>query len=188
MPSLFVCYPVCVFLVVRLFSFVPWSTPPGWFSGEHVRLMTWWLLVSSVFLPLTSAEACEKSSQWLWKESCVSTGGRKPGNTLALKVVLNQNTTNNIVPRYRSSIRVKVKYQGHIFQKMAFVVVCYAKQVIVLPQQIKCLSRIYWIYVCWFGYKILLNFVTNSSYSFSAIVFKVCRYIGQVLKLCKIQF
>ena len=24
--------------------------------------------------PLISAEACEKSSRWLWKESCVSTG------------------------------------------------------------------------------------------------------------------
>ena len=40
--------------------------------------MTWWLWVwflveakffSGVFLPLTSAEACEKSSQWLWKEN-----------------------------------------------------------------------------------------------------------------------
>ena len=29
----------------------------------------------------TSVEACEKSSRWLWKESCVSTGVRKPGNT-----------------------------------------------------------------------------------------------------------
>ena len=33
--------------------------------------------------PLTSAEACEKSSQWLWKESCVSTGVRRPGNACA---------------------------------------------------------------------------------------------------------
>ena len=30
-----------------------------------------------VFSPLTSAEACEKSSRWLWKDSCVSTGVRK---------------------------------------------------------------------------------------------------------------
>ena len=50
--------------------------PPGWLSGERVRLMTWWLgvrstveatFLSGVFLPLTSAEACEKSSRWLWK-------------------------------------------------------------------------------------------------------------------------
>ena len=34
-----------------------------------------------VFSPLTSAEACEKSSRWLWKESCVSTGVKKPENT-----------------------------------------------------------------------------------------------------------
>ena len=42
-----------------------------WLSGEHVGLMTWWLWVqylveanflSGVFSPLTSAEACEKSS------------------------------------------------------------------------------------------------------------------------------
>ena len=53
---------------------------------------------------LTSAEACEKNKRWLWKESCISTGVRKPGNmcvtnrhdtTLAGKVVLNliQSTT-----------------------------------------------------------------------------------------------
>ena len=50
---------------------------PGWLSGERVGLITWWLRVrspveetflSGVFSPLTSAEACEKSSQWLWKE------------------------------------------------------------------------------------------------------------------------
>ena len=66
--------------------------PPGWLSGERVGLMTWWLRVrspveatflSGVFSPLTSAEACEKGSRWLWKESCVSTGVRKPGNTYA---------------------------------------------------------------------------------------------------------
>ena len=53
------------------------SNPPGWLSGERVGLMTWWLRVrspveatflSGVFSPLTSAEACEKSSRWLWKE------------------------------------------------------------------------------------------------------------------------
>ena len=38
--------------------------------------------LSGVFSPLTS-EACEKSSLWLWIESRVSTGVRKPGNTCA---------------------------------------------------------------------------------------------------------
>ena len=67
-------------------------SPPGWLSGEHVGLMTWWLrvldpvaakILSGVFSPLTSAEACEKSSQWLWKEICVSTGVRNLGNMCA---------------------------------------------------------------------------------------------------------
>ena len=70
---------------------------PGWLSGERVGLMTWWLgvrdaveanFLSDVFLPLTSAEACEKSSQWLWKESCVSTGVRKPGSTCVLQTAM----------------------------------------------------------------------------------------------------
>ena len=39
-------------------------------------------VIFGIFLLLTS-EACEKSSQWLWKESCVSTGVRMPGNTCA---------------------------------------------------------------------------------------------------------
>ena len=34
--------------------------------------------LQSVFSPLTSAEAFEKSSRWLWKESCVSIGVREP--------------------------------------------------------------------------------------------------------------
>ena len=68
------------------------QAPPGWLSGERVGLTTWWLRVrspveatfpSGVFSPLTSAEACEKSSRWLWKEICVSTGVRKPDNTYA---------------------------------------------------------------------------------------------------------
>ena len=62
------------------------------FCHEHVRLMTWWLQVRDlvevkflygIFLPLISAEACEKSSRWLLKEIRVSTGVRKPGNTCA---------------------------------------------------------------------------------------------------------
>ena len=65
--------------------------PYGWLSVERVGLMTWWLCVrypveanflSGVFFTLIS-ERCEKSSLWLWKESFVSTGVRKPGNTCA---------------------------------------------------------------------------------------------------------
>ena len=50
-----------------------------------------------------SAEACEKSSLWLWKESCACTGVRKPGNmcvtdrhdmTLTVKPALSPSTTN----------------------------------------------------------------------------------------------
>ena len=53
------------------------TAPPGWLSGERVGFISWWLGVGSpvevtslsgVFLPLTSAEACKKSSRWLWKE------------------------------------------------------------------------------------------------------------------------
>ena len=66
----------------KIFTFVaerfhhPSGAPPEWLSGERVGVMTWWLRVrspveatflSSVFLPLTSAEACEKSSRWLSK-------------------------------------------------------------------------------------------------------------------------
>ena len=54
--------------------------PARWLSGERVELMTSWLwfrspaeatFLSGVFLPLPSAEACEKSSWWLWKEKVV---------------------------------------------------------------------------------------------------------------------
>ena len=55
--------------------------------------------LSSVCSSLTS-EACEKSSQWLWKESCVITGVRKHicitdrhDMTLAVTVAFNLNTT-----------------------------------------------------------------------------------------------
>ena len=60
---------------LRKVNLIP--APPGWLSGERVGLMTWWLgvrfpdeanFLSGVFSPLTSAEACEKSSRWLWKE------------------------------------------------------------------------------------------------------------------------
>ena len=38
-------------------------------------------ILFGVFSPLSSDDACKKSSMWLWKESCASTGVRKPGNT-----------------------------------------------------------------------------------------------------------
>ena len=59
---------------------------PGWLSGERVGLMTWFL--SGVFSRLTSAEACGKSSWWLWKESCVNAGVRKPRNTCASQIAM----------------------------------------------------------------------------------------------------
>ena len=39
--------------------------------------------LSGVFSPVTSAEACQKISQWPLKESCVTTGVRKPGYDLS---------------------------------------------------------------------------------------------------------
>ena len=67
----------------------------GWLSGERVGLMTWWCefveanFLSGVFSPLNSAEACEKSSRWLWKKkSSVSTGVRKSGNTCASPIAM----------------------------------------------------------------------------------------------------
>ena len=83
--------------------------PPGWLSGEHVGLMSWWLWVrslveatflSGVFPPLTSAEACEKSSQWLLKRKVVLVLVWESQETqwydLSVKVALNPNTTNQI--------------------------------------------------------------------------------------------
>ena len=87
--------------------------PPRWLSGEHIRLMTWWLYVrspvevnflSGIFSPLASAEACEKSSRWLSKEKLCYYWCEKARKhmfvtihhdmTLAVKVALNHNTTN----------------------------------------------------------------------------------------------
>ena len=64
--------------------------------------------LSGKFSPLTSAEACEKSSRGFGKKS-VRTGVGKPGNicvtdhhdmTLAVKVALNPNTTNQIICQF----------------------------------------------------------------------------------------
>ena len=96
-------------------TFLAQFTPPGWLSGEHVRLVFWWLWVrspfkanflSGKFLPLTSVEACEKSNRWPWKEKLVSTGLIKSGNmcvinchniTVTVKVASDRNTTNQIL-------------------------------------------------------------------------------------------
>ena len=81
---------VQIFVVSVINPFPNILAPPGWLSGKHVELVTWWLrvrypveanLISSVFSPLTSAKTSEKSSWWLLKESCVSTGVRKQRNT-----------------------------------------------------------------------------------------------------------
>ena len=66
----------------------------GWLHAERGGHMTWWLRVQypveanvlfGLFSPLTSAEACEKSSRLLWKERCVSTSVRKLGSTWATR-------------------------------------------------------------------------------------------------------
>ena len=49
-----------------------------WLSDERVGFMTWWFdfetrLRQNFFPALTSAEACEKSHRWFWKEICLST-------------------------------------------------------------------------------------------------------------------
>ena len=92
---------VCPFLRLPICLFV--CALPGWLSGkrglgsgDRVGLMTWWLWVGSpieanflsgIFSPLTSEEACEKSSCGFRKKSCVSSGVssgvRKSGSTLA---------------------------------------------------------------------------------------------------------
>ena len=91
------------------------NASPGWLICERGGLMTWWLRVrspveatflSGMFSPLTSAGTCEKStcSRWLWKEKlckywCEKTRKRicvtnRHDMTLAVKVALNPNTTN----------------------------------------------------------------------------------------------
>ena len=101
------------FFKTRLISFLYQQlAPPRWLSGEHVGLMTWWLWVrspveatflSGVFSPLTSAGVCEESSRWLWKEKLCLYWYEKARKhiyvtdshmTLAVKVALNRNTTN----------------------------------------------------------------------------------------------
>ena len=59
-----------------------WSTCLTHDLVDVSLIPSWGKLFSGILSPLTT-EACEKSSRWLWKESCVSTGVRKPGNTCA---------------------------------------------------------------------------------------------------------
>ena len=63
---------------------------PGWLTGEHVGLMTWWLRVrssveatflSGVFRVSPLQKHVRKVVGGFGKKSCVSTGVRKPGNT-----------------------------------------------------------------------------------------------------------
>ena len=71
-------------------------------KGLNTSLITVWTLLIChlhiVFSPLTSAEACEKSSRWLWKDKlcwkhiCITD---HHDMTLAGKVALNPNTTNH---------------------------------------------------------------------------------------------
>ena len=112
------CYLICTGMhkftqnwrANTMFSRVYLSVRPSQIRSVHISVpcpggsvvsvsdsMTWWLWVSSpaqtnifssIFSALTSAEACEKSSRWLWKESCVSTGVRKPRNTCASLTVM----------------------------------------------------------------------------------------------------
>ena len=72
--------------------------------GHLVRSPVEATFLSGVFSPLTSAEACEKSSWWLWKERLCQYWCEKASKqicvtgrhdmTLAVKVALNPNTTN----------------------------------------------------------------------------------------------
>ena len=63
-------------LVSYIFSSAVFGENPRYCLGVLVEAN----FLSGVFSPLASVEGCEKSIWWLWKESCVSTGVRKPGN------------------------------------------------------------------------------------------------------------
>ena len=57
--------------------------PPGWLSGEGVRLMAWWLSVQSPVEVTFLQKHARKVVGGFGKKSCVSAGVRKPGNTYA---------------------------------------------------------------------------------------------------------
>ena len=114
------------------------EAPPGWLSGEYVRLLTWWLRVQSlgeatlfVFFRLSPLHKhVRKSSWWLWKEIYVSTGVRKPGNTcvtdchdmtLAVKVALSLNTTNLLSEIRGEKILCKFSVKVHDIKLMSHI-------------------------------------------------------------------
>ena len=100
--------------------------------------MTGWLWVWSpvqatslcgVFLPLTYADTCEKSSRWLWKEKlcfycyekarkhmCVAD---RHDMTLAVKVALNPNTTNQPFFGIKVIFRGQISRSLFLFKEMA---------------------------------------------------------------------
>ena len=91
--------------------------------------MIWWLCVqdpdvakfiSGVFFPITSAEACEKSSRWIWKEICVIIGVCVPDHDdmTAVKVALNLNTTNQHVVKYP---RLNFTIQIHVYETLLMI-------------------------------------------------------------------
>ena len=120
-------------------------SPSGWFSGEHVGLMTWWLCVrspveanflSGVFSPLTFAEACGKNSRWLWKEKLSVCVTDRHDMTLAFKVALNTNTYNqpNKFQSYHTDSKhfhvflpLRCLAQGHSLKKKKKNVSTYAR-------------------------------------------------------------
>ena len=65
------------------------AAPPGWLSGEHVGLMTWWLRVPSlvkatfflVYFRLSPLQKHVRKVVGGFAKRSVSTGVRKPGNT-----------------------------------------------------------------------------------------------------------
>ena len=54
------------FVSLRTFIMLPWTVGGGYEFDPRLPVEATFL--SGVFSPLTSTEACEKSSRWLWKE------------------------------------------------------------------------------------------------------------------------
>ena len=121
--------------MAQLFSLLPgddildWSTVAQWCECRTHDMVVEATFLSGVFLPLTSAEACEKSSQWLRKENLCQYWYEKARKhicftdrhdmTLSVKVVLNPNTTNqpafshNVFYSYISLVRQKAALCGN---------------------------------------------------------------------------
>ena len=115
LPVLFTMFFLCHWLFSTI-SFI--QAPPRWLSGERVRLMTWWfqfnprlsrLLFPAYFCLSPLQKHVRKVVGGFGKKSGGSTGVRKPRNTrvtdrhdmtLAVKVALNPNTTNQTTNLY----------------------------------------------------------------------------------------